>query len=172
MSWKLYTSTCYRKNNLHKNRACDGWSRLNMLCLVSGPDKWKQKPDIPCCGDSDYFWNSLSDTARHRISTARKEKGWGPHLFHQIEPNWPLPYSTVPVPRLREARPAGLVTYWGICIMHEYNAEIPKQGRKRFDSSVKTIHFSYLPIIYLCYQRNLQHFLSLLIYYVADTRHE
>ena len=115
MSWKLYTSTCYRKNNLHKNRACDGWSKLNMLCLVSGPDKWKQKPDIPSCGDSDYFWNSLSDTARHRISTARKEKGWGPQLFHQIEPNWPLPYSTVPVPRLRDARPAGWVTCCSIC---------------------------------------------------------
>ena len=26
----------------------------------------------------------------------------------------------------------------------------PKQGRKRFNYIVKTIHFSYLPIIYLC----------------------
>ena len=34
--------------------------------------------------------------------------------------------------------------------MHKYNAEIPKQDRKRFNSIVKTIHNSYLPIIYLC----------------------
>ena len=32
----------------------------------------------------------------------------------------------------------------------EYNAESPKQGRKTFNSIVKTIHFSNLPIIYLC----------------------
>ena len=31
----------------------------------------------------------------------------------------------------------------------EYDAESPKQGRKRFNSIVKTINFSYLPIIYL-----------------------
>ena len=34
--------------------------------------------------------------------------------------------------------------------MREYNAESPKQGRKRINSIVETIHFSYLPIIYLC----------------------
>ena len=51
----------------------------------------------------------------HRISTARKEKGWGRLFFPQIKPNWPLPYSTVPVPQLRDARPAGWVTYCSIC---------------------------------------------------------
>ena len=30
------------------------------------------------------------------------------------------------------------------------NAESPKQGRKRLNSIVKTIHYSYIPIIYLC----------------------
>ena len=34
--------------------------------------------------------------------------------------------------------------------MREYNAKSPKQGRKRFNSIVKTIYFLYLPIIYLC----------------------
>ena len=34
--------------------------------------------------------------------------------------------------------------------MREYNFESPKQGRKRFNSITKKIHFSYLPIIYLC----------------------
>ena len=32
--------------------------------------------------------------------------------------------------------------------MREYNAESSKQGRKRFNSIVKTINFSYLTIIY------------------------
>ena len=33
--------------------------------------------------------------------------------------------------------------------MCEYNTESPKKGRKRFNSTVKTIHFSYLHINYL-----------------------
>ena len=33
--------------------------------------------------------------------------------------------------------------------MNEYNAVSKKQGRKRFNSIVKTIYFFYLPIIYL-----------------------
>ena len=53
-------------------------------------------------------------------------------VFTQIEPNGPLPYSTVPVPRLRDSRPAGWV--------REYNAESPILGSKRFNSMVKTIH--------------------------------
>ena len=38
-----------------------------------------------------------------RVGTAREEKGWGQCFFRQIEPNGPLPYSTVPAPRLRDA---------------------------------------------------------------------
>ena len=36
-------------------------------------------------------------------------------VFSQIEPNLPLPYSTVPVPLLRDAWPAGWVTYCSLC---------------------------------------------------------
>ena len=50
----------------------------------------------------------------YRINTASKEKGWGRHFFHQIEPNWPLPYNTVPVPRLGDTRLAGWVTFCSI----------------------------------------------------------
>ena len=35
--------------------------------------------------------------------------------------------------------------------MREYNAESSKHDRKGFNSIVKTIYFSYLPIIYLQY---------------------
>ena len=40
-------------------------------------------------------------------------------------------------------------TFCSICALRKYNAESPKQGKKRFNSNVKTINFSYLPIIYL-----------------------
>ena len=54
-----------------------------------------------------------------------------PCVFNQIEPNWHLPYSTMPVPLLRDAtgRLGQLFQY-----MHEGNAESPKQGNKRFNS--------------------------------------
>ena len=39
--------------------------------------------------------------------------------------------------------------------MPECNAKSPKQSRKRFKPIVKTIHFSYLPIIYLCTETSL-----------------
>ena len=37
--------------------------------------------------------------------------------------------------------------------MRKYNAESPKQGRKRFDYIVKTIGFYNLVIIYLWFDR-------------------
>ena len=59
--------------------------------------------------DPPYFY------PKEYVCTSREEMrgGWG--VFTQIEPNWPLPYSTVPVPRFRDARPAGWVTYCSIC---------------------------------------------------------
>ena len=50
----------------------------------------------------------------HKISTARKEQVGGRHFFPQIEPNWPLRYSTMPVPQLKDARSAA-VKYCIIC---------------------------------------------------------
>ena len=52
-----------------------------------------------------------------RVCTSREELGGGWGFFTQIEPKWPLPYSTgtVPVPLLRDARPADWVTYCSIC---------------------------------------------------------
>ena len=41
--------------------------------------------------------------------------GGGRCFFTQIEPKWPLLYSTVPVPWLKDARLAGWVTYCSIC---------------------------------------------------------
>ena len=68
-----------------------------------------------------------------------------------------MPYSTMTVPGLRDARPAGWVTYHLLQYMSKYNAESPKQGSKRFNSIVKTINIADLGIIYLCldpYARN------------------
>ena len=36
-----------------------------------------------------------------------------------------------------------------LLFMRKYNAESPKQGRKRFNSIVKTINFSYLPFLFI-----------------------
>ena len=54
--------------------------------------------------------------------------------------------QSVLVQQLRDARPVGWVTESA----SEYNAESPKQGRKRFNSIVKTINIADLGIIYLC----------------------
>ena len=71
-------------------------------------------------------------------------KGGERHFFHKTDP---CRTDTVPVPRLRDARPAGRVTYCSICAS---TMPRPIQGRKRFNSTVKTIYSYYLPIIYLC----------------------
>ena len=63
-----------------------------------------------------------------RISTARKVKGWGRHFFHQIEPNWPLPYSTMPVPQLRDAKAGGLGHL--LQYFREYNAKTQNRAGK------------------------------------------
>ena len=59
-------------------------------------------------------------------------------VFSQIEPNWPLPYSTVPVPLLRDAWPAGWVNCFSICVSTMPRAQKAKDDRKRFNSQVKT----------------------------------
>ena len=82
----------------------------------------------------------------NNIQQDGKRKG-GRLFFSQIEPNWPLPYSTVPVPLLRDVRPAGWVNSFSMCA--EYNAESPKQDNKRFISQVKTKYIADLSIIYL-----------------------
>ena len=71
-------------------------------------------------------------------------KGGERHFFHKTDP---CRTDTVPVPWLRDARPAGRVTYCSICAS---TMPRPIQGRKRFNSTVKTIYSYYLPIIYLC----------------------
>ena len=47
-----------------------------------------------------------------------------------------------------EGRQAGRLGHL-LQYMREYKAKSPKQGRKRFNSIVKTVLISYLPIIYL-----------------------
>ena len=64
----------------------------------------------------------VTQDSNQRVNTSRGEKGGG-QCFFQIEPNWPLPYSTVPVPRLRDARPAGWVTSFSICVSTKLRAQ-------------------------------------------------
>ena len=44
-----------------------------------------------------------------------RKRGGGWRFFSQIEPYWPLPYSTMPVPLFRNARPADWVNWFIIC---------------------------------------------------------
>ena len=41
--------------------------------------------------------------------------------------------------------------------VHKYNAESPNQGRKRFNSITKTIHFAHLGILFIYGCRSLTH---------------
>ena len=68
-------------------------------------------------------------TLRHRISTARKEKDWGRHFFHQIEPNWPLPY-TVPCQYHGWGMP-GLLAGSPIAVYAEVQCPEPKTGQEK-----------------------------------------
>ena len=90
------------------------------------------------------YFEPLEQGLDHRISTARMVKGGGRHFFHQIKPIWPLPFCTMPVPRLRDARPAGWVTW--LQYMREYNVET--QNRAGIGSIILWRRFT-LPIFLL-----------------------
>ena len=82
----------------------------------------------------------------HRVSTAREEKGWGPRFFRQKNLTDPaVQYRASTTVKGCQSDGLGHLLQY----MREYNAKSPKQVRKRFNSTAKTIHFSYLPIIYL-----------------------
>ena len=69
----------------------------------------------------------------------------------RLQPNWTkLPYSNMPVPGLRDARPACWVTFYSIC-----TNRMPR-AQNRFNSIVKTINIAYLGIIYLCNTHSMQ----------------
>ena len=89
----------------------------------------------------------------HRVSTAREEKGWGRCFFCQIAPNWPLPYSTVPVPWLRDARLCRLLLY-SICA----NTMPRVQNRAGKGSSLLQRRFTFP--IFLLFFYVLQHLLE------------
>ena len=78
-------------------------------------------------------------------------KGQGGRLFFsQIEPNWPLPYSTVPVPLFRDARPAGWVNCFSICASTMQRA----QNRAAKDSILNEVKILFQSgyIIYICFR--------------------
>ena len=79
---------------------------------------------------------------RHLVSTHRGVKGVGNHFFSQIEPNWPLPYSTVPVPLLRDTRPAGHGST--VSVYARVQCREPKTGHLKVQFSRKTKYFADL----------------------------
>ena len=96
------------------------------------------------CAVLDSAMNRMNQD--HRVSTAREEKGWGPRFFRQMNLNDPaVQYRASTTVKGCQSDGLGHLLQY----MREYNAKSPKQVRKRFNSTAKTIHFSYLPIIYL-----------------------
>ena len=83
----------------------------SIYCLMSSAKNVAWQYSILYCIKN---WINFTDH-NQRVCTSREEMGGGWGFFIQIEPNWPLPYSTVPVPLLRDARPAGWVTCYSIC---------------------------------------------------------
>ena len=82
-----------------------------------------------------------------RVCTSRGEIGGGPLFFH-VKLNLIDPCRTVRASTRVEGCQAGGLGHQ-FQYMREYNAESPKQGRKRFNFIVKTINSSHLPLIYL-----------------------
>ena len=85
---------------------------------------------------------------QHRISTARKERDWGRHFFHQIELTTAVEYRASTTDEGSHGRRAGSPIAVHIC--GSTQCWEPKTGQEKVQSIVKTIHISYLPIIYLC----------------------
>ena len=83
---------------------------------------------------------------QHRIS--RKEKDWGLHFFHQIELTTAVEYRASTTDEGSHGRRARSPIAVHIC--GSTQCREPKTGQEKVQSIVKTIHISYLPIIYLC----------------------
>ena len=93
---------------------------------------------------------TATDSWDHRVRTSRMEKGGRVTilLLNWTYSNWPLPYSTVPVPLFRDARPAGWLNCFIICA-----STMPRsQNRAAKGSTLKEdeILFQSGYIIYLC----------------------
>ena len=107
----------------------------------------------PVCVASTVFDHSMitaTDSWDHRVSTSRMEKGGRVTILlsNWTYSNWPLPYSTVPVPLFRDARPAG----WLICFIICSSTMPRSQNRAAKGSTLKEdeILFQSGYIIYLC----------------------
>ena len=74
---------------------------------------------------------------------ARSEEAGCRLVFSQMESNWPLPYSTMPVLLLRDARPAGWVNCFSIC-----SSTMPRAQKVQFSSKDEIVWRSGY-IIYL-----------------------
>ena len=81
-------------------------------------------------------------------NAARWEKEWGQLVYSRIESNFPLPYSTMPVPQFKDARPTGWVTFYSTVYARVQRRE-PKTGQEKVQFSRKTKHFAHLGILFI-----------------------
>ena len=108
---------------------------LSRFRTVRLPDCARYYPESPpLCTDldnkhsQDHLLTGVEPVG-HRIITARKKKSWRQHFFHQIEPNWPLPYSSVPVPLFKgsQTQRAGSP----IAVYAQVQCQEPKTGQQK-----------------------------------------
>ena len=81
----------------------------------------------------------------------------GGRLFFHVKLNFIDPCRTIRDSTTVEGCQAGGLGHQFL-YMCEYDAEIPKQGKKRFNSIVNTINFSYLPAIALIFWYQIKAF--------------
>ena len=91
--------------------------------------------------------NIKSEGPQQRVCTSTGEMGGG-RLFFHVKLNLIDPCRTVRASTTVEGCQAGGLGHQ-FQYMREYNAKSPKQGRKRFNSIVKTIDIADLGIVYL-----------------------
>ena len=123
--------------------------KLFIFCTIVWSNKLFFSPKQGFARKS-YFLARMTVYVLHRIITARKEKGWRWHFFHQIEPNWPLPYSTVSVSWLRDQRAGSPIAVY---MRAQVQCREPKTGQEKVQFCCEgDWHFLssyYFSIVYL-----------------------
>ena len=130
----------------HYLHSCPGRGGVYSTQLFSPMNSSKISPKYMGCGE-------CSPKSMYNNVHLKRKRGGGWCFFTQIEPNWPLPYSTVPVQWLRDARPTGWVTYCSICMRETMPRAQNRAGKGSILHIVKTIGFYNLVIIYLWFDR-------------------
>ena len=150
MQWDQYIVLCSVQYRMTKELqsflllgglavSCLPWRTPLLVASIHRPElclgENLSPPDLFHLSDSTgrTDWLNLNSWNPYIHNTARWEQGGG-----ASRPNFPLPYCTLSVQLLREAWPAGWVTYARV------QCREPKTGQKKVQLKSKTKHFAHL----------------------------